>query len=144
MQCLKAISGSNDRPGRTAETCQSVYDLDLPSLGKAAQSGDEPGDDRILVRAHRVDFDRGRSERHAARAGPRHFADESGLVQIGFRRNAAHVEAHSAQGRALFSNDHLQSQIGCVKRGGIAARAAAHDKEVTIHLGHLLLATWSG
>ena len=60
-----------------------------------------------------------------------------GLKQ-GFRRNAADVEAGSAEGTAHFDTGRLESQLGTANRTNVTARTAAYDDDIVCPLSHLV------
>jgi hypothetical protein len=55
-------------------------------------------------------------------------------VQQRLGRDAAHVQAHAAQGGVALDQHHLQAQVGRAEGGRVAARATAQHDHVAVHV----------
>ena len=49
--------------------------------------------------------------------------------------NAAHVQAHAAQGGVALDDDDLEAQVGRAEGGAVAAGAAAEHEHVAVQIG---------
>jgi hypothetical protein len=68
-------------------------------------------------------------------------------VQQRLGGDAAHVQAHAAQGGVALDQNHLEAQVGRAEGGRVAARAAAQHQHVAVQIGTArqswLLQYWS-
>ena len=103
-------------------------DLALP--GQSGQAAGEPPDHALLPGPQLVDVDRRSTERDAVLAHLPGFGDDLGRVQQGLGRDAADVEADSAQCRPAVDEHDLLAQVGRPERGRVAARPGAEDEHV--------------
>ena len=108
-------------------------DLALP--GQRGQAAGEPPDHAVLPRPELVQVDSRGAERDAVLAHLLGFRDDLGGVQEGLGRDAADVEADSAEGRLAIDEHDALAQVGCAERGRVAARPGAEDE----YLGGLVL-----
>ena len=103
-------------------------DLALP--GQSGQAAGEPRDHALLPGPQLVDVDRRSAERDAVLAHLLGFSDDLGGVQQGLGRDAADVEADSAQGWPAVHKHDVLAQVGRPERGRVAARPGAEDEYV--------------
>ena len=103
-------------------------DLALP--GQSGQAAGEPRDHAVLPGSQLVEVDRRGAERDAVLAHLLGFGDDLGGVQQGLGRDAADVEADSAERRPAVDQHDLLAQVGRAERGRVAARPGAEDEHV--------------
>ena len=103
-------------------------DLALP--GQPGQAAGEPPDHAVLPLPQLVQVDGGRTERDAVLAHLLGLGDDLGGVQQGLGRDAADVEADSAEGRPAVHEHDLLTQVGGSERGRVTARPGAEDEDV--------------
>ncbi|OEZ92696.1 hypothetical protein JAB9_46260 [Janthinobacterium sp. HH107] len=117
---------------RGEELAHSGDDLRLARLGHAGQAARHVRDHAFLVLAYLVDVDRRLGERHARVGHVRRFVDDGCHVQQRLGRDAAHVQAHAAQGGVALDDDRRHAQVGRAERRRIAARTAAKHHHVDV------------
>ena len=64
-----------------------------------------------------------------------HFVYHGGIVQQGFGRDAAHIQAHAAQGGVALHNGGFQTLVGCGKGSRIATGAATQHHHIIFGIG---------
>ena len=114
------------------ELAHARHHLRLARLGHAGQTARHVRDHAFLVLAYLVDIDRRLGKRHARIRHVRRLIDNGGDVQQRLRRDAAHVQAHAAQGGVALDDDGAQAQIGRAERRRITARTAAQHHHVDV------------
>ena len=117
---------------RGQELSHARHHLRLARLGHAGQAARHVRDHAFLVLAYLVDIDRRLGERHAGIAHVRRLVDHGRHVQQRLRRDAAHVQAHAAQGGVALDDDGAQAQVGRAERRRITARTAAQHHHVDV------------
>ncbi|MNM47828.1 hypothetical protein D3C81_588020 [compost metagenome] len=106
--------------------------LRLARLGHAGQAARHVRDHAFLVLAYLVDVDGRLGKRHARVGHVRRFIDDGGHVQQRLRRDAAHVQAHAAQGRVALDDDRRHAQVGRAECGRVTARTATQHHHVDV------------
>src|SRR5207249_7740044 len=105
---------------RIEKAADAAHDLDLARLGHAGEPAGELLDHAFLEAAQLVDVDLRRAEGDAMRTHVLHFIHHCGCVQQRLRRNAADVEAYTAQRRVALDKHRLHPKVGRTKRSGIS------------------------
>mmetsp|Transcript_69592 Transcript_69592/g.163617 ORF Transcript_69592/g.163617 Transcript_69592/m.163617 type:complete len:553 (+) Transcript_69592:4046-5704(+) len=101
---------------------------DLAHLGHGREAPGQFAGDLVLVGAQLVDVDRGRAEGHAQVGHVADLVHDRRDVQQGLGRDAAHVQADTAQRRVALDEGDLQAQVRRAEGGRVAAGAATeHD-----------------
>ena len=104
---------------------KALNQIYFAGFSHAAQTGSQLADDFFFVTAQHIDIDFRLRIRNTVGFQMAYFINHRRIVQQGFRRNTAHVQAHTAQSAVLLDNRHFQAFIGCGKSSGITAGAAA-------------------
>ena len=120
---------------RTHELAVTLNNVHFAGFGHTRQAAGEFGDDFFFITAQLVYIDFGFAEFDAVFHQVFHFINHGSIVQQRFRRDAAHVQAHAAQGAVLLDDGGFQAFVGCGKCGGITAGAAAQYHHVVFGIG---------
>ena len=120
---------------RAYELAVTLDDVHFAGFGHACQAAGEFGNDFFFVAAQFVHVDFGFAEFDAVFHQVFHFVNHGRVVQQRFGRDAAHVQAHAAQGAVLLDDGGFQAFVGCGKGSGIAAGAAAQYHHVVFGIG---------
>ena len=105
--------------------------LDLAVLDELAGAARQPLDDVVLELAQLGEIDLRLAELDAPRLRVARLVDELRDVQQRLRRNAAAVHADAARIQLPDRRARRRAEIGGQKRGGVPARAAADDDELS-------------
>src|SRR5690554_991651 len=93
------------------EASRSAHDLDLATLGHAGEAAGEFAHHLFFVRAQLVDVELRLAIGHTKIGKMADFVHHARNVQQRFRRNAADIQAHAAEGRVTFDDDRLEPEI---------------------------------
>jgi hypothetical protein len=107
----------------------------LAHLGHGGQATSELADDFLLVAAQLVHTDGGYAELHAQVAQVADLVHHRRHVQQRLAGDAAHVQAHAAQGGIALDQHDFQAQVGRAERRAVAARASTQHQQVALHVG---------
>src|SRR5439155_12632392 len=86
-----------------------------------------------LVRLREVELGLGDRDAELAE-GVARLVQEVRRLHPGLGRDAADAQAGAAELGLLLDADHLRPELRGADRGGVAARAAAQDRDVNVHL----------
>ncbi len=84
--------------------------------------------------AQLVDVDLGRAKLDAGHFEVLDLIHHGGHVQQRLGGDAAHVQAHAAQGGVALDQDDLQAQVGGAEGGGVATGATAQHEHVAFQI----------
>ena len=113
-------------------------DFDLALLRHHRQSAGETADDLALPFAQLRDVDLRLAETDAGNVHLFGFLDHLRRVQQRLRRNAADIQADTAERRPALDQRYLHAEIGGTEGCGIAARAGTEHDDVEVVSGRPL------
>ena len=103
----------------------TANDVHFACFCHASQATSKFGNNFFFVTTQAVDVNFRLVEFDAVGSKVFHFVDYGCVVQQGFGRDAAHVQAYAAQCAVLFNQGNFQAFVGCGKGGRVTTRAAA-------------------
>ena len=116
---------------RVEEVAVAADHVDLARLGHARQAAGELADHAVLVFAQRIDVHRRLCKHDARLVDMLGLLDHRRHVQQRLGGDAAHVQAHAAEGGVALDDRGLEPQVGGAEGRRVAARAGAeHDHVV--------------
>ena len=120
---------------RIEEACIAAHDGDLAALGHAGKARGHAADHFLFPATQAVDIDLGLAELDAVCLEALGLLDDRDGMQQGLGRDAADVEADTAQGGVALDDDDLHAQISGAEGSRVTTRAAADDEHVAFDIG---------
>src|SRR6185369_4350249 len=127
---LRSVFGHHVDRVWIGERGGASYHPDLATAREHRKTACELRDHAVLPAAQLRKVDARRIEHDAVRAHLARFLDDPGRVKQSLRRNAAHVQAHTAESFAAVDERNRQAEIGGAKRRRVAAGACAEDENL--------------
>ena len=131
---LDAVLGLDRQQVRRRELAAPLDHGDLALLGHGADAAGQLAHHAVLELAQPVDIGLRRAELHAERSHLLGIGDHARGVQQRLGRNAADVEAHAAERRIAFDEDHFLAEVGRAESGGVATGTRAEHEHFGVHV----------
>ena len=124
-----AVVGDGDAMG-AGEFGNAADDVHFAPFGHAGKAAGEFFDDAFFVLAQVIDADFRRVKLDAGVGDAVRSFDDFADVQQGFGRDAADVQADTAEGLVALDQGDFQAEVGGAEGGGVTGRACADDEHV--------------
>ncbi len=123
----------------TVDTGGALQARHLVLLEKEIDACCQAVDDLVLAPHHlrQVELDAAKFDSQLAKAAAGRIGIMLRRVQQRFRRDASHIQAGAAEGRAFFNAGHAHAELCGADGGNVAARACANHDQVESGLAHL-------
>ena len=128
---LLAVLRLDGHASRRGDATLAAHPVDLVLLEQIGDAVDVGGDRVVLVLHHRAEIELGRRDDDAeGREAMRRLVEHFGGVEERLGRNAADVEAGSAERLHLLDHGDLHAELGRANGADVAAGAGADDNEI--------------
>ena len=113
----------------------ALDNVHFATFSHACQTGSQAGNHAVFIAAQHVDVEFRLGVFDAVGSQVAHFVDNGSVVQQGFGRDTADVQANAAQGFVTLNDGNFQAFIGCGKCSGVTARTATQYDHVVLCIG---------
>ncbi|CWN32151.1 Uncharacterised protein [Neisseria meningitidis] len=113
----------------------ALDNIHFTAFRHTCQTAGEAGNHAVFVGAQHIDVEFRLGVFDTVGSQVAHFVDNGGIVQQGFGRDTADVQANAAQGFITFDDGDFQAFIGSSKCSGVTAGTAAQYDHVVLGIG---------
>ena len=119
----------------TDKSAVAAHHRHLAHLGHGSQSAGEFAHHFFLVSTQLVNVDCGLSEVNAECCHVRHLVHHRRHMQQGLARDAAHIQADTAELRVTLYHNDLEPQVGGAKSRRVAAGTGTEHQQIAVEIG---------